>query len=240
VRARPLSGRHVVTTRDRPGRLDSCLASLGADVIHVPLISIGPPVDGGAALRRVLGSIADFDWVVVTSRHGAARVGDAVAPASSVRLAAVGAGSAAVLAELAGRPVDLVPARQTAADLVEVMRGGSGRVLVAQADRADDTLANGLVELGFDVEVVTAYCTQLRVPTSRERAAALAADAVAFASGSAASAWFDTIGTGTPPVVAVIGPTTAAVAERHGLKVTHVAADQDIDGLVTILAAALT
>ena len=59
---RPLSGRSIVTTRDRLGRLDSELAALGADVIHVPLIRIEPPADTrlDAALRR----ISEFDWVL--------------------------------------------------------------------------------------------------------------------------------------------------------------------------------
>lgn len=232
---RPLSGRRVVTTRDRRGRLDTALAAAGADVVHVPLISIEPTTDGrlGAALSR-LGS---FDWLIVTSGHGARLVGDAVA-GHPVRLAAVGSRTAEVLERLAGRPVEVVPERQTAADLVDAMRVQAGRVLVAHADRAAPTLVEGLVGHGFDVEAVTAYRTELRTPTPRERLAALAADAVGFASGSAAEAWADAIGVQTPPVAAAIGPTTAAVAEARGLKITHVAADYDVEGLVAVIVAA--
>jgi len=237
---RPLSGRHVVTTRDRVGRLDSALAALGADVIHVPLIAIELPADGGAELARVLGTVADFDWVVVTSQHGARAVGAAVAAHPSVQLAAVGARSATVLGGLAGRTVDVVPERQTAVDLAVAMGSGPGRVLVAQADRADRALADELSRLGFHIEPITAYRTASRAPTERERAAALSADAVVFASGSAAAGWADTIGTATPPVVATIGPVTATAAERRGLKVTHVAADHDVEGLLAAVLAALT
>jgi uroporphyrinogen-III synthase len=82
---------------------------------------------------------------------------------------------------------------------------------------------------------VIAYATRTRAPRPDERAAALAADAVAFASGSAATAWAEAIGSETPPVVCAIGPTTAAVAERAGLKVTAVAADHSVPGLVELV-----
>ncbi len=237
---RPLTGRRVVTTRDRRGRLDSGLAALGADVIHVPLIAVAPPADAGVALGSALDGIDEYDWVVVTSQHGARRVGDAVASRPSVRLAAVGARTATVLAGLAGRPVDVVPKRQTAADLAAAMGSGSGRVLLAQADRADPALADELHRLGFRVESVTAYRTELRIPAATERAAALAADALTLASGSAAEAWSGSIGVLTPPVVAAIGPVTAGAAARHGLKVTHVATDHDVEGLLAVVVAALT
>lgn len=236
----PLAGRRVVTTRDRPGRLDSTLASLGADVINVPLIAIETPLDGGAALRGALASVAEFDWVVVTSRHGAMRVGPALAAHPDVRLAAVGAATAEVLARLAGRAVDVVPERQTATDLAEAFAGGAGNVLLAQADRADPTLSERLTGHGFRIETVTAYRTVLRTPTERERTAALESDAVAFASGSAAESWAETIGPSTPPVVAAIGPVTEAAAKRYGLKVTHVATDHHVEGLVAVMLAALT
>lgn len=236
---RPLTGRHVVTTRDTRGRLDSLLARLGADVIHVPLISIEPPVDGGAALASALADLDGFDWLVVTSHHGAAAVGGAAADAPDVRLAAVGRRTGAALSRLAGRDVEVVPDRQTAADLVSAMPAGGGRVLVAQADRADETLVDGLRAQGYDVDAVTAYRTVLRSPAAPERSAALTADAVAFASGSAAEAWVSAIGLATPPVVAAIGPSTAAVARRHGLEITHVSADHDLDGLATTIMTAL-
>jgi uroporphyrinogen-III synthase len=235
--ARPLSGRRVVTTRDRRGALDSRLAANGADVVHVPLISIEPSADD--RLATALADLASFDWLVVTSQHGARTVGHAAA-GGSVRLAAVGTRTATALERLAGRPVDVVPERQSAGHLAAAMGAHCGRVLVAQADRADRTLVEGLTDHGFDVEAVTAYRTELRIPTWQERQAALSADAVAFASGSAAQAWAEAIGRETPPVVAAIGPTTTAAAEGHGLKVTHVAADHDVEGLVVTVIAALT
>lgn len=237
--ARPLTGRRVVTTRDERSRLDSLLAALGADVVHVPLIAVEPP-DDERALAEALASLADADWLAVTSRHGASVVGPAAASAPGLRLAAVGTRTAAVLSALAGRPVDVVPDRQTAADLVAAMAAGRGRVVVAQADRADDTLATGLADAGYSVEVVTAYRTVLRRPTDAERRAVATADAIAFASGSAAIAWAEAVGTDAAPVTVAIGPTTAGVARDRGLKITHVASDHDVEGLVDAIVAALS
>lgn len=237
--ARPLAGRHVVTTRARPGRLDSLLAHLGADVINVPLIAIEAPADGGAALRSSLAELDDAQWLVVTSRHGATAVGRAVATRPGLRLAAVGSDTADVLARLAGRAVDVVPSLQTASGLVGSMPQGTGRVVVAQADRADSAVSEGLTRLGYTVDVVTAYRTTLRLPSEAERRAALGADAVAFASGSAAEAWVSAFGSATSPVVIAIGPTTAAGARRAGLEVDRVATDHHVDGLVDAIMAAL-
>jgi uroporphyrinogen-III synthase len=182
-----------------------------------------------------------FDWLIVTSPFGADLVGAAAARHPHLALAAVGRRTGELLASLAGRSPEVVPDRQTADDLVIAMPdpGGRRRVLVAQADRAEPTLVEGLQRRGYAVTAVVAYHTSLRTPTADERRAALAADAVAFASGSAATAWVAGFGTTAPRVVASIGPTTTAVAERLGLACTDVAEEHSIPGLVATLIAAL-
>ena len=152
-----------------------------------------------------------------------------------MRLAAVGTATAAVLAERSGRPVELVPNVQLATALVEAFPDGPWSVLVAQADRAADTVVAGLRRRGCDVAVCTAYASRLRMPSQAEMASALGADAVAFASGSAVEAWVETIGTRTPPIVCVIGPTTESAATRSSLKVSAVAADHTVQGLARVL-----
>lgn len=237
---RPLRGRTIVTTRARRGHLDRRLAVLGADVVHIPLIETAEPDDDGAALTSALDELDRFAWIVVTSANGAERVGSRLA-GSGCHLAAVGTWTAKVLTELAGRTVDVVPDRQTALDLAAAMPEPSSgdRLLLAQADRADPAHADAFRSRGFDVTEVVAYRTVFRTPTGRERDAALGADAVAFASGSAAHAWFEAFGGRTPSVVAAIGPSTAAAAADLGIKVSHVAADHSIDGLAEVIVEAL-
>jgi uroporphyrinogen-III synthase len=238
--ARPLAGRRVATTRDRPGRLDELLARLGAEIVHVPLIEI---VDAaGVELADALARLDEVDWVIVTSQHGASRVADAVAAHPRLQTAAVGTRTADVLEAATGRHVTVLPERQSAADLVDTMPApepGSHRVLVAHADRADPTLVDGLRARGYDVRAVTAYVTRLRTPSAAERAELASVDAVAFASGSAARAWADAIGTWSPPHVVVIGPSTAGVARELGLQVTAEAADHSVEGLAAAVSDAL-
>lgn len=238
----PLRGRWIVTTRDEQGELERLLAAAGAELVHMPLIEIVEPDDGGAALEAALSSLDEVDWAVVTSRHGARRVGAALARHPQIRLAAVGTRTAAEVSGLAGRPVDVVPARQTAEGLLAVMPPAQDgeSLLLAQADRAGTSLADGLARLGYAVRSVVAYRTLLRHPPPPEQSRALAADAVAFASGSAARAWAEAIGVDTPPCVVAIGPTTAGVARAAGLQVTHVAADHSVEGLFRAIAAALS
>jgi uroporphyrinogen-III synthase len=77
-------------------------------------------------------------------------------------------------------------------------------------------------------------------PSAAALAAAAGADAVAFTSSSTVTSWLEAAGAGAlPPVVACIGPVTAATCAEHGVPVTVVAAEHTIDGLVDALAGAL-
>ncbi|MCU1394731.1 MAG: hemD [Ilumatobacteraceae bacterium] len=230
-----LAGRTIVVTRAaaQAGPLVERLHALGAEAIVVPLIEITEPSDGGAALAIELAALDTYHWLVVTSPNGAERVRDALAAAPpTVRVAAVGTATAAAL----GRAPDLVPAVQTAVGLAAELPAGPGRVLVAQAEDAEPTLAAAATEKGWEVHVAAAYRTVAVVPDAALTASVMAADAVLFASGSAVRSWVASFGTATPSVVAVIGPATADVARDTALKVHVVATDNSLDGLVVAVA----
>jgi uroporphyrinogen-III synthase len=228
----PLAGRSIALTRPERGELGDRLAALGAEVVHVPLIEIGDPADGGAALRGALARLAAFDWLVVTSANGARRAGPAAATHRSLRIAAVGPATATVLEAAAGRPADLVPALAQAEGLLaEFPRQPPSRVLVAQADRARRALADGLAAMGHAVESVTAYRTVVRHPSPAEAARLALVDAVVLASGSAAEGWAVAVGRRSRAAVVAIGPVTAAAAAGAGVGVDHVAASPDVGAL---------
>jgi uroporphyrinogen-III synthase len=235
-----LAGAQVGITRPEPGELAERLTALGAMVVHVPLIEIGEPADGGLALRGALARLEAFDWVVVTSAIGARRVGGAARRHPGLRLAAVGPATAAALEAEAGRPVDLVPVLAQAEGLLGEFPAAPARVLLAQADRARPVLADGLATAGHLVESVIAYRTVSRQPTAGEAARLRAVDAVVFASGSAVSGWIEGLGAATPPVVVAIGPVTADAARTRGLTVTDVAPSPDPATIVDLVARALT
>lgn len=228
-----LTGRQVVVTRaaEQADALAALVRAAGGEPIVVPLVEVVAEPAEVAALAAL--APATFDWLVVSSPNAArayTRVHSAVPPA----VAAIGTATAALLAA-AGHPAELVPARQSAAGLVEEFPDGAGRVLVVQARDGEPVLADGLAAKGWRVTVVRPYASVPRPPTPAERAAVASADAVLFASGSAARAWVVAFGAVAPPEVVAIGPQTAAAAERAGLKVSSIAADHSLAGLVEAL-----
>ena len=242
-----LAGRTVVVTRAaaQASALRVLLEAEGAAVFELPLIATTEPDDDGTAVRAALDRVDDFDWIVVTSPNGAARVAAGLGErAVRPRFAAVGPGTAAAL----GRDVAVRPARQVAEGMLEVFPDGPGRVLVVQGDLARPTLVDGLVDRGWTVERVVAYRT-VPVPVDAEALArVIAADALTFASGSAVRAFVAAVDDPSPigadrgvgPAIVSIGPETSAVAAELGLRVDRTAAMHDLAGLVAAVVAELT
>jgi len=232
-----LADRRVVVTRatEQADSLAVLLRDRGAVPVVVPLIEIVPQPEGVAQLAAA--QPAAFHWLVATSPNAAQAYVQAHTHTPAA-VAAVGATTAAVFTA-AGLPVALVPARQRAEGLVEEFpagpEDGSGRVLVVQALAAEPVLAAGLTAKGWAVTVVRPYRSAPAVVSPADAARALAADAVLFASGSAARAWTAAFGQVAPPVVVAIGPQTAAAVTAAGLKVTVIAADHSLPGLVQAL-----
>ena len=244
--SRPLFGRRVVVTRARhqASGLVERLRAAGAEAVEVPTIEIADPDDGGEALRAAATRVRDYDWVCFTSPNAVERFLACLSDARAfgdVRVAAVGPGTAAALAT-AGIVADLVPERSLAEGLVATFPHGSGRerVLLPQAAAARPVLADGLTAKGWTVDVAHAYRTVPTTPSADLLASAAKADAIAFTSASTVTSYLAAAGPGAvPPVVACIGPVTAAAAEAEGLPVTVTATDHTLDGLVAALVAIL-
>ena len=241
---RPLFGKRVVVTRTRAqaSGLVGRLRELGAEPIELPVIAVGEPSDGGAGMRAALAGIATAEWLVFTSPNGVERAFAAlpdVRALGGVKVAAIGPGTAAALAER--RVVaDLVPRRFVAEGLLEVFPGPAGpapgRVVLARAAVARDVLPDGLRSLGWDVEVVEAYRTVPARPDATALARVAGADAVTFTSSSTVTNFVAAVGVdAVPETVACIGPVTAATARDLGLTVAVEAAVHTIDGLVDAL-----
>jgi len=230
---RPLQGRRVVVTRsaEQSDALAALLEVRGAIPVVVPLIEIVDEPTGMAALAGL--DPGDHDWLVVTSPNGAAAY-LRVHAESPRRVAAVGTTTASAL-RAGGVDVELVPVLQNAEGLADAFPAGEGRVLVVQAVDADPYLAVALTERGWTVTAIAPYRSLPVVPPAGVQLAALAADAVLFASGSAARAWAAVFGDAAPPVSVAIGPNTAAAAAAAGLKISLVAADHSLSGMVAAL-----
>jgi uroporphyrinogen III methyltransferase/synthase len=241
---RPLFGKRIVVTRTREqaSQLAVLLRDAGAEPVEVPVIAVSEPTDAGAALSAAARQLHLYDWVVLTSPNGARRLLDEVATAggdarwfAGAKLAAIGPGTAAALLHR-GLRADLVPERFVAEALLDAFPSGPGRVLLARAEVARDVLPDGLEAKGWDVHVVDAYRT-VPVPQSDSARAALeGADVITFTSSSTVDRFIEAFGLdAVPPVVACIGPITAATARAHGLTIDVEADTHTIRGLVTAL-----
>ncbi|HEV3225962.1 MAG TPA: uroporphyrinogen-III C-methyltransferase [Acidimicrobiales bacterium] len=240
---RPLFGKSVVVTRARvqSSTLKARLLALGASVVEVPVIVIDDPDDGGAALRHAASEVTSYDWVVLTSVNGAERFLSCLRDArdlAGVQVAAIGPGTAEALAAR-NIKADLVPTRFVAETLLAEfpsVPANGGRVLLPRAAAARDVLPRGLRERGWSVDVVDAYRTRSATPSAAAMETAAAADVITFTSSSTVERYLE-LGVAVPPVVACIGPVTAAAARARGLKVSVEAAVHSIDGLVDALVA---
>lgn len=245
----PLFGRSVVVTRPkaRAGELSRRLVKLGARVVELPCIRIDPPADGGAALRTAAAGVHCADWVVFTSAESVRRFLPLLRDPRSfgaARVAAIGPGTAEALAARAV-VADLVPERFVAESLLAAFppppTGRQGLVVLPRAAVARNVLPEGLRKAGWKVEVIEAYRTAPATsPSPAVLAEAASADAVTFTSSSAVTAFLDVAGTAAlAPIVACIGPVTAATARRHGITVDVEAEVHTLDGLVDALVVTL-
>lgn len=243
---RLLAGRHVLVPHggERGERIASLLAKHGAAAALVPLIEQVPPRDSAPleAAAAQLNSGA-FDWVAVTSVHGAQALIAAGARPGSARVAAVGPATAAEL-NGAGFAVDLVPPAFTGAELaarlvdtIRAQRSPHSRVLLPLSEIAERTLEEGLRAAGLSPSRVTAYRT---VPSQADPAAdaelgpSLGAALVLSSSGARALvARFEPVL--QTVVVAAIGEPTARELSRLGFPPAVIAPVHTASGAVDAL-----
>lgn len=217
-----LHGIRVVLTRpeDASTEIMDALRGAGADVVNIPLITIGPPHDGGGALRAALADPMVYDWIVVTSANGARALRSVVSDDRLLpKLAAIGSATGAAL----GRPVSFTPSRATARCLAEEFENGSGRVLVIGAEEPSADLAMLLQPKGWTVDVVAGYATTAELLDQQDRRQLMSADVVVFASGSAVRSFAQQRLTGPSTTFVALGESTKSVMDEVGLHASAVA-----------------
>jgi hydroxymethylbilane synthase len=242
----------VIVTRPEAGleRLAARLSEYALAMTVVPAIEIRPPADP-APLRRALGDLALYSWLVVTSANGA-RAALEVARAVGIdltagRWAAIGRATASVLRG-AGVRAAWQPSRATAAAIgAELPVDDATTVLLLRGGLADDELPSALRQRGAEVAAVTAYEVDEAPPMSRPLLeAALAGDVpsvLLLASPSAARGIValagDDLGERVRRLPALcIGLTTATAARAIGLNVVTEATSPE-PGVLAEMAAAL-
>jgi uroporphyrinogen III methyltransferase/synthase len=253
---KPLFGWRVLVprTKEQAPVLSSRLRGFGAVPEEVPTISVEPPRNPQQMDKAIRGLVEGrYEWIAFTSVNAVRAVrekfdeyGLDARAFSGLKIAAVGDKTAASLAEW-GLNADLVPSgEQSAVGLLEdwppydEVLDPINRVFLPRADIATENLVAGLVDLGWEVDDVTAYRTVRAAPPPAETREAIKSgkfDAVVFTSSSTVRNLVGIAGKPhTSTVIAVIGPATAKTAEEHGLRVDVLAPSPSIEALVEALA----
>ncbi|HEY5822472.1 MAG TPA: uroporphyrinogen-III synthase [Propionibacteriaceae bacterium] len=253
---KPLFGWRVLVprTKDQAGPMVARLRTYGAHSEEVPTISVEPPRSPLQMDKAVRGLVEGrYEWVAFTSVNAVKAVrekfeeyGLDARAFSGLKVAVVGNVTARALQAWGIEP-DLVPdGEQSAAGLAaefppyDDVLDPINRIFLPRADIATETLAEGLIELGWEVEDVTAYRTVRAAPPPapvREAIKTGKFDAVVFTSSSTVRNLVGIAGKPHPgTIIAVIGPATAKTCEEHGLRVDVVAAKPSVVDLADALA----
>jgi uroporphyrinogen-III synthase/uroporphyrinogen III methyltransferase/synthase len=254
--ALPLAGRRVLVTRaaHQAGKLSEGLSALGAIAVEVPVIEIQPP-ESFDAIDRALRSLADYDWLILTSANTvralvdcAAYLNISIQKSASPQVAAVGEATAQA-ARQAGFSVGTVPASYVAESLVaEIALGVAGqRILLARAAVARDVIPDALRAAGATVDVIDAYRNVMprSAPELLRAALEKRIDAVAFTSSSSVTHLAEAVrsaGIAFPfaGVAAIsIGPITTRTLRDLGWEPAAEASPSDVPGLVQAVVRAL-
>ena len=249
----PLGGKRVVVTRggDQAQRLIDRFAGLGAEVIHLPAISIVDPPSWDEvdwSIKKLAEGF--YSWVLFASSNAVEKLFERIDVAGKdarafgrSRLGVVGTATAEALGARGLKP-DLMPDEFTAVALATALGRGTGRVLLPRPVEAPREAVPVLTSNGWKCEEVACYQTIApdRESASSVRVRAGEFDIVTFASGSAIHGFVDIAGPihllkmseqdEPGPLVACIGPSTATVAAEVGMRVDVVAQPHTSEGLV--------
>jgi uroporphyrinogen-III synthase len=251
---KPLAGTRILVGRARhqASALSAQLEKLDAEIIEIPFIEIRNP-RSYRPLDAALKSIADYDWLVLTSVNGVEALSARmkrlrVSPKrfKHLKIAAIGPATREEI-EALGLKVDVLPLRYIAESVVDSLRGKveGKRVLLARAKVARDIIPRELRKMGAQVDVVEAYETVVPA-SSRARLRSIMKDpkrrphVITFTSSSTVRNFVALLGgRGRPPHTSLegtqfasIGPITSATLRELGLPVHIEATEYTIPGLI--------
>jgi uroporphyrinogen III methyltransferase/synthase len=253
---KPLFGWRILVprTKEQASELSRRLMGYGGVPEEVPTISVEPPRNPQQMDKAIRGLVEGrYEWIAFTSANAVRAVrekfdeyGLDARAFSGLKIAAVGEKTAEAISDW-GINTDLMPSgEQSAMGLLadwppfDEVLDPINRVFLPRADIATETLAAGLIGLGWVVDDVTAYRTVRAAPPpapTREAIKSGRFDAVVFTSSSTVR---NLVGIAGKPhastVIACIGPATLRTAEEHGLRVDVMAPEPSAEMLAHALA----
>ena len=130
------------------------LTSPDANYIHTPLIEI-VSVDDDTQLRRAIADIDSYDYVLFTSRYAAKYVG--ALSVIHTRIVSIGRTTTKALHQIGVEEVDEVEEDNSYGVVSWFSSQSRGRVLIPRSNLALPIIPEGLRQLGFEVNCITAY-----------------------------------------------------------------------------------
>ncbi|NNN19576.1 MAG: uroporphyrinogen-III C-methyltransferase [Acidimicrobiaceae bacterium] len=242
---RPLLGKKIVVTRAKTQsrKLIKAIRDLGGQVLSIPAIQIGPPADNYQALARAARDISGYKWLIFTSANSVPLFFDLLRDTrdlAGVKVAAIGDATAREIARF-NIVADFVPSSFVAETFVAEFPEGCGKILLPRAEMARDLLPVELAKMGWNVDVVEAYRTEIPVMDETLADQIAASDAITFTSSSTVSNFLSRFGVmALPARVISIGPVTRKTLEEFGVSNSVMADTHNIDGLLEVLVASLS
>lgn len=246
---RPLFGKKILVTvpSDDSARLSRMMEGQGGECRDLPMIAI-KPLDDYSALDKAIKQIAEFDWVIFTSRNGVKffrsrldQLKKDVRILKGVKLACIGPKTEESLKDALGIGVDIRPEEFRQEGLLQAFKKAGvkdKKILIVRAMEARDVLPEGLRKMGADVRVLAAYKT---VPAGRKPGGDKDLKEIAmvtFTSSSCVEGFFRAFSTRAIRtakrrfLTCSIGPVTSATCRKFGLKVDIEAKEYTLEGLV--------
>ncbi|WP_136608276.1 uroporphyrinogen-III C-methyltransferase [Paenibacillus dokdonensis] len=256
----PLFGKRILVTRakSQASELVNRIDELGGESYEFPVIETVYPQDRDKLVRiqDSLSQLNTYDWVFFTSVNGVeyfyrhlAEQGQDVRSLYGAKIAAVGPATAQALIERGIVPVEL-PERFQAEGLIETLGSQlkpGQRVLLPRGNLARTWMPEKLEELGLDVTAIDTYQTVMSQDEDHELIRLLedhAIHIVTFTSSSTVSHLIgklkqmgvqDPVQLLSTVEAACIGEVTAQTARDAGLRVSMVAEQSTIEGLMESL-----
>lgn len=253
--ALPLQGRRIAVTRTRAqaSELTTKLAALGAETIELPLIQVSKEVSKDT-LADVMLEFGGYDWLVFTSANGVKyffeefnRLFDDIRSLGIIRIACVGEATAAAVRQFHLK-IELQPKVATsdalADELIATGSLDSAKMLLITGNLNRDAIVQKLEGARAIVDCLQVYKNE-KTDLSNDPAAAdfraHGADAVLFASSSAAQSFVDQaaalkLASGARrPLAGSIGPQTSETMKQAGLSVDFEARTPGLDALIDAL-----
>lgn len=247
---RPLSNKRILVTRARrqASALSFRLSALGADVIELPAIEITQSPEHKRALDSAVTRAHEYDWLVLTSVNGVTLFFDrldalGIRPNTfnGLNIAAIGPETAKAIRNF-GFKVALTASTYTAEGLLDSFSSidllGS-RVMLARAEGSRPALLTGLRKMGAAVDEFSTYGASGPRSIPERAIGRLREGEVDIATFASSSTVRNLVGILEGDVeslekttIACIGPVTAATAREFGLKVSIVAQEHTIPGLI--------